>query len=142
MTISWKKRTTRRARKTGDSALSRFGCFLALLAVLLLSVSAGTAQTSKPKKGEAEPRSLSGIVTLPDDKPAVRAVVLLENTKTKAIISCYSQQDGSYFFHELNPDVDYKVSARLEDAISPTRTLGAFNPSKDVVINLKVENKK
>lgn len=130
------------ATKTGGSAMSRFGFFLALLAVLLLSAPAGTAQTSKPKKGEAQPRSLTGIVTLADDKPAARAVVLLENTKTKAIISCYSQQDGSYFFHELSPDVDFKVSARLEDAVSPTRTLGAFNPRKDVVINLKLEQKK
>jgi hypothetical protein len=109
--------------------------------MLLLAVSVGAAQSPKPKKGEAQPRSLSGIVTMPDDKPAARAVVLLENTKTKAIISCDSQQDGSYFFHELSPDVDFKVGARLEDAVSPTRTLGAFNPRKDVIINLKLEKK-
>ncbi|HMD70936.1 MAG TPA: carboxypeptidase-like regulatory domain-containing protein [Bryobacteraceae bacterium] len=142
MTVSWKTRTRRTATKTGGSATSRFRCFLALLAVLLLSAAAGSAQDSKPKKGEAQPRSLSGIVSLPDDKPAARAVVLLENTKTKAIVSCYSQTDGSYFFHDLSPDVDYKVGARLEDAVSPTRTLGAFNPRKDVVINLKLEKKK
>jgi len=130
------------ATKTGGSAISRFGCFPALVAVLLLSAGVGSTQSSKPKKGEAEPRSLSGIVSLPDGKPAARAVVLLENTKTKAIISCYSQENGSYFFHELSPDVDYKVSARLEDAVSPTRTLGAFNPRKDVAIDLKLENKK
>jgi hypothetical protein len=122
--------------------MSRFAFPLALMAVLLPIAAVGSAQTAKPKKGEAQPRSLTGIVTFADDKPAARAVVLLENTKTKAIISCYSQPDGSYFFHELSPDVDYKVSARLEDAISSTRTLGAFNPRKDVVINLKLEAKK
>jgi hypothetical protein len=109
--------------------------------LLLLNASVGAAQASKPKKGEAQPRSLTGIVSLPDGKPAARAVVLIENTKTKAIISCYSQPDGAYFFRELSPDVEYKVSARLEDAISPARTLGAFNPRKDVVINLKLEKK-
>jgi Carboxypeptidase regulatory-like domain len=121
--------------------MSRSGCCLALLALLLLSASVGAAQGAKPKKGESQPRSLTGIVSLSDGKPASRAVVLLENTKTKAIISCYTQQDGSYFFHELSPDVDYKVSARLEDAVSNSRTLGAFDARKEAVINLKIEKK-
>jgi hypothetical protein len=121
--------------------MSRFGCLLALLAVLLLSASVGAAQAPKPKKGDAQSRSLTGIVSLPDGKPVARAVVLLENTKTKAIVSCYSQPDGAYFFRELSPDVDYKVNARLDDAVSPTRTLGAFDARKDAVINLKIEKK-
>jgi hypothetical protein len=122
--------------------MSRFGRLLALVAVALVCASIGAAQDPKPKKGEPQPRTLMGVVTMPDDKPAARAVVLLENTKTKNIISFYSQPDGSYFFHELSPDVDYKVSARLEDAVSPTRTLSAFNTRKDIVINLKLEKKK
>jgi hypothetical protein len=115
--------------------------FVALVAVGLLCAALGAAQDSKAKKGEPQPRTLTGVVTMPDDKPAARAVVLLENTKTKNIISFYSQQDGSYFFHELSPDVDYKVSARLDDAVSPTKTLSAFNTRKDIVINLKLEKK-
>jgi hypothetical protein len=122
--------------------MSRFGRLLALLAVALVCASMAAAQDPKPKKGEPQPRTLMGVVTMPDDKPAARAVVLLENTKTKNIISFYAQPDGSYFFHELSPDVDYKVSARLEDAVSPTRTLSAFNTRKDIVINLKLEKKK
>jgi len=141
MTISWK--TTRRKIPTriGGSAISGRRRLLALLAVLLAAVSMGAAQDSKPKKGEAQPRSLSGTVSLPDGKPAARAVVLLENTKTKSIVSFYSQDNGSYFFRELSPDVDYRVSARLEDAISPTHTVSAFNSRKDIVINLKLEKK-
>ncbi len=141
MTISWKKRTRRRATRTGDSAMSRTRCFLALAAVLLLSASVGVAQAPKPKKGDAQNRTLMGVVSLPDGKPAARAVVLLENTKTKTIVTCYTQPDGSYVFRELNPDVDYKVNARLDDAISPSRNLGAFDARKEAVINLKLEKK-
>jgi hypothetical protein len=108
----------------------------------VVCASLGGAQSAKPKKGEAQPRTLTGVISLPDGKPAVRAVVLLENTKTKSIISFYSQPDGSYFFHELSPDVDYRVSARLEDQTSPTRTLSAFDSRKEAVINLKIEQKK
>jgi len=142
MKTSWKTTRRRNPTKTGDNTTPGFRRLPALLAVALLCASMGAAQDSKPKKGEAQPRTLTGVVSLPDDKPAARAVVLLENTKTKNIISFYSQPDGSYFFHELSPDVDYKVSARLDDAVSPTRTLSAFNTRKDIVINLKLEKKK
>jgi Carboxypeptidase regulatory-like domain len=135
------KTRRRNPTKTGDSAMSRSGRFLALLAVLLLGASMGAAQDSKPKKGESQPRSLTGVVTLPNDKPASRAVVLLENTKTKSIVSFYTQPDGTYFFRELSPDVDYKVTARLGDSASSTRTLSAFDSRKDAVINLKLEPK-
>jgi hypothetical protein len=132
----------KRPKTTAGSEWPPVTRFLALLAVLVLFACTSAAQNPKPKKGEAQPRSLTGMVTTPDDKPAVRAVVLLENTKTKAIISFYSQQDGTYFFHELSPDVDYKISAKLDDAVSPTRTLSSFDGRKDAVINLKLEKKK
>jgi hypothetical protein len=109
---------------------------------LLLDVSVAAAQNSKPKKGEAQSRTLSGVVTLPDDKPASGAVVQLENTKTKAIVSFYSQADGSYFFHELSPDVDYTVSAKLDDMVTSTRPLSSFDSRKAAVINLKLQKKK
>src|SRR5580704_8126843 len=99
-------KTRRKNLKTTSGSVRRdFVRYLILLVVVFLSASVGAAQSPKPKKGEAQPRSLTGVITTPDDKPAVRAVVLLENTKTKSIISFYSQQDGSYFFHELSPDV-------------------------------------
>lgn len=141
MKVSWKMTRKMRATRTGVSAMSWTRCFGALLAVLLLSCLVAAAQTPKPKKGEPRTRTLMGIVSLPDGKPATRAVVLLENTKTKAIISCYTQPDGSYVFRELNPDVDYRVNARLEDAVSPSRNLGAFDARTEAVINLKLEKK-
>lgn len=135
------KRKRRNPTKTGSNPFSACGRVLALLAVLLLGASIGAPQT-KPKKGEPQTRSLTGVVTLPDGKPAVRAVVELENGKTKSIVSFYSQQDGSYFFHELSPDVDYTISARLDDMVSSTRPLSSFDSRKDAVINLKLAKKK
>ena len=142
MKATWKKRK-RRLRTIAGSQAPRFGRFVTLLAAALLCASLAVAQTSKPKKGESTPRTLTGVVTSSDDKPVVHAVVLLENTKTKTIVSFYSQQDGSYYFHELSPDVDYKVFAKLnENTQSPTRTLSSFDSRKEAVINLKLETKK
>ena len=114
---------------------------LTLLALALLCLGPAGAQ-EKPKKGQPQMRTLTGIVTSVDGKPVARATVLLENTKTKQIVSFYSQPDGSYFFHELNPDVDYKVSARLEEDVSATHTLSSFDSKRETVINLKLEKKK
>jgi hypothetical protein len=131
----------RRSPRTTGGNQPGFGRFLTLLAAALLCASFALAQ-DKPKKGESAPRTLKGVVTMSDDKPAVHAVVQLENTKTKSIVSFYSQQDGSYYFHELSPDVDYKVFAKLDAATSPTRTLSSFDSRKEAVINLKLDSKK
>ncbi len=118
-----------------------FSHAVAFLAVALLCAGVAVSQ-DKPKKGQPQTRSLTGMVTSADGKPVPRASVLLENTKTKQIVSFYSQQDGTYFFHELSHDVDYKVSARLDDDISATHTLSSFDTKRESVINLKLDRKK
>ncbi|HUA57711.1 MAG TPA: carboxypeptidase-like regulatory domain-containing protein [Verrucomicrobiae bacterium] len=111
------------------------------MTLALLCLGPAGAQ-DKPKKGQPQMRTLTGIVISADGKPVPRATVLLENTKTKQIVSFYSQPDGSYFFHELSPDVDYKVSARLEDDVSSPHTLSSFDSKRETVINLKLDKKK
>jgi len=140
MRSSW--RTRRRSPRTtaGRRPSAFFRLAAALLLVFLCAVPSGAQE--KPKRGQPQTRTLSGVVTNVDGKPVSRAAVLLENTKTKSIVSFYSQPDGSYFFHELSPDVDYKVTARLEDQTSPTHTLSSFDSRRDAVINLKLEKKK
>jgi len=131
----------RNLKTTAGNRIPVFARLIALAAVFALFASLGMAQ-SKPKKGEPQTRTLKGVVTTADGSPAAKAVVLLENSKTKMIISFNSQDDGSYYFHELSPDVDYKVSARLNDNISATRTLSSFDSRREAVINLKLDKKK
>jgi len=136
----WRTRR-KNPRTTGGSRSSAFVRLAPLIAVALLCAGLAGAQ-DKPKKGQPQTRTLSGVVTSTDGKPVARAAVLLENTKTKSIVSFYSQPDGSYFFHELSPDVDYKVTARLDDQTSSTRTLSSFDSRRQAVINLQLEKKK
>jgi hypothetical protein len=140
MRPSWRTRK-RKLRTTAGKRPSGLAWALALVTVALLCVGPAGAQ-EKPKKGQPQTRTLTGVVTSPDGKPVARASVLLENTKTKQIVSFYSQQDGTYFFHELSPDVDYKVTARLENDSSATHTLSSFDSRREAVINLKLEMKK
>src|SRR5580693_1342010 len=108
------------------------------VAILLIGVSSGIAQ----KKKESSTRSVAGLVTTADDKPAVGAVVQLKDTKTKQVRSFYTQDKGDYYFHELSTDIDYELTATYQGASSATRTLSVFDSRKEALINLKVNPKK
>lgn len=114
--------------------------FLFFAVVLMLAV--GPARAQNQKKGSDQTRSVQGVVTGPDEKPVVGAVVQLKNTKTLQIRSFLSQQDGTYYFHGLSPDIDYELTARTDDAASGTKTLSSFDSRKEAVINLKLNPKK
>lgn len=108
------------------------------LAILLIAVPAGLAQKNK----EPSTRSVNGVVTGPDEKPVVGAVVQLKDTKTKNVRSFYTQDKGEYYFHELSPDVDYELTASFKGASSRTKTLSVFDSRKQPVINLQLNPKK
>jgi hypothetical protein len=110
------------------------------LAISLIAVPAGLAQKDKNKEGSA--RSVSGVVTSPDDQPVVGAVVQLKDTKTKNVRSFYTQAKGDYYFHELSSDVDYELTATFQGVSSKTKTLSVFDTRKDAVVNLKLNPKK
>lgn len=114
---------------------------LALAAVLLLALRPAGAQ--QQKKGSDQTRSVQGVVTGPDDKAVAGAIVQLKNTKTLQIRSFRSQQDGTYYFHGLSPDIDYELTARSDEgASSGTKTLSSFDSRKEAVINLKLNAKR
>ena len=113
--------------------------YLVLLAVLLFCAATAFAQ----KKGKQDQtRNVQGTVTTADGSVVNGARVYLENTKTLQVRSFYTQKDGSYYFHELNTDVDYKLRAEFDGSTSSTRTLSSFDSRKDAVMNLKLNAKK
>lgn len=111
-----------------------------MAAALLLLASASWAQ--KKKKGEETTRSVAGVVTSAADSGVVGAVVQLKNTKTLQIRSFITKENGSYYFHELSPDVDYELKADYQGESSPTKTLSSFDSRKNATINLKLNPKK
>jgi len=112
--------------------------WIILLAALLFCTAASFAQ----KKGKDQTRNVQGTVSAADDSVVNGARVYLENTKTLQVRTFYTQKDGNYYFHELSPDVDYKLRAEFEGATSSTKTLSSFDSRKDAVMNLKLNPKK
>jgi hypothetical protein len=109
------------------------GAGVALL--LLLAAFGGLAADNKT-------RTVQGSVTAADDSLVSGAVVYLKNTKSLQIRSFFTQKDGSYYFHDLSPDIDYELKAEYNGASSGAHTLSSFDTRKLATINLKLNPKK
>jgi len=89
----------------------------------------------------SELRSLTGHVFSGETQPVPKAVVYLKNTKTLAVKTYITEQDGSYRFPALAPNVDYEVYAEFQGAHSDTKTLSAFDSRKQANITLRIHSK-
>src|ERR1022692_2127757 len=61
------------------------------------------------KKTRVTSRLLTGTVFDKSDKPVPNAVVYLKNTKTLAVRTFIAEDNGTFRFPELSPNVDYEV---------------------------------
>jgi hypothetical protein len=123
-----------------NSPISR-GRLLQAIAVAVLLIAIPSAFSQKKKDDQANSRSVEGVVTSAEDAPLPGAVVQLKNTKTLQIRSFVTQEDGHYYFHGLNTDIDYELKADYQGASSATHTLSSFDSRKSAVLNLKIKKK-
>lgn len=112
---------------------------LAGVAVLLLSATL-CAQLFGGKKDDASaPRNLTGDVFDKEDHVVPNAIVYLKNTRSLAVVTFITGQDGSYRFNNLSPDIDYEVRAEAAGRKSQAKTLSSFDSRKQAHINLKLD---
>lgn len=108
-------------------------------AVLLLSACV-CAQLFGGKKDDASaPRNLNGTIFDKADHVVPNAVVYLKNTRSLAVVTFITEQDGSYRFNNLSPNIDYEIRAESNGRKSPVKTLSSFDTRKQAHINLKLE---
>jgi len=109
-----------------------------VLALLLL---APTLQAQKKKDDAAAARTVQGNVTAADGAAVSGAVVQLKNLKTLQIRSFITQENGTYYFNGLSPDIDYELKADYKGASSRAKTLSSFDDRKQAIINLELTKK-
>jgi hypothetical protein len=115
----------------------------AILATLFLTCFASVVLSfDKKDKEEDKLRMVQGVVTDMQDNPLVGAVVQLKNSKTLQVRSFITQENGTYQFHGLDPNVDYLLKADYQGASSPWKTLSSFDSRKQATMNLKVPTNK
>jgi hypothetical protein len=113
---------------------------LLLLAVGAVAQSGGTPPAER-SKNQSQLRALAGQVLGHEDAPLTDAVVYLKNTKTLAVRTYITKNDGQYQFHALAPNVDYEIYAQVKDKKSDTKTLSAFDSRPRSNINLHIDTK-
>jgi hypothetical protein len=117
---------------------TRLFCMSVSLALLLL---AGLA-AAQDAKHEAQLRTVRGVVMDKSESPIASSVVFLKNTRSNAVRSYISDDQGNYRFSGLDPNADSEIHAEKDGASSSTRTISSFDTKKELVLNLKIEKKK
>jgi hypothetical protein len=113
-----------------------------LAAVVLLTCVSGAPAFPFQQGGsnaEANTRSVKGVVTTSDGKPAAGAVVLLKDTKTLQVRSFVTKEDGTYRFSGLSTNNDYQIRAQLNGVSSNVKTLTSFDNRKEATVDLKLK---
>jgi hypothetical protein len=87
-------------------------------------------------------RQVEGTVKDQQDNPIEGAVVKVKNTKSLALRSFITKNNGKYRFSSLRKDVEYELMAEHQGKSSDKKSLSVFDDRKLVIINLKIEDKK
>ena len=116
-----------------------YGPLLRLGVSLLLLSGLALAQGSKK---ETQLRTVRGVVADKSEKPIQNAVVFLKNLRTNIVLSHFTDDQGSYRFAGLDPNVDYELHAEFEDQKSAARTVSPLDSRKEINLNLKIDRKK
>jgi hypothetical protein len=112
---------------------------LGITLVWFLAVGLGVSQS---QKNETQLRTVRGTVIDKSDTPITSSVVFLKNSRTNAVRSYITDEQGNYRFSGLDPNADYDLHAEKDGAKSQARTVSSFDGRKDIVLNLKLDKKK
>jgi len=112
---------------------------ISLVVVVLLLAGLAGAQSAKK---ESQLRTVRGTVSDKAEKPVANSVVFLKNLRTNLVLSHFTDEQGSYRFTGLDPNVDYEIHAEAGDQKSAARTITSLDSRKEINLNLKLDRKK
>ncbi len=95
--------------------------------------------TGFKKKKKVDPtRSIKGQVT-DEHEEGIRGIVQLKHTRTLEVKSFHTNDNGDYYFHGLDLNVDYELKALAEGRQSRTRTVSSFDSRNELIYNFKLK---
>ena len=95
--------------------------------------------TGFKKKKKVDPtRSVKGQVT-DEYEEGIRGIVQLKHARTLEVKSFHTNDNGDYYFHGLDPNVDYELKALAEGRQSKTRTVSSFDSRRELIYNFKLK---
>ena len=93
--------------------MTRRKWFNSLPAIVALIALGDQAFAQKKKKKVERTRTVKGLVTTEAEDPIRGAVVQIKNTRTLQVKSFFTTPEGSYYFHGLDPNVDYEMAGEI-----------------------------
>jgi hypothetical protein len=116
--------------------------FLAALALILFVSPLGAAGPPQNPNRDAQLKTVRGLVLDKSDNGVSTAVVVLKNVRSNQVRSYIADQQGNYRFSGLDPNADYELYAEKDGANSQVRNISSFDARTDIVLNLKIAEKK
>jgi hypothetical protein len=115
------------------------GCFLAIAAG---SLSVGPVAVHAQQQRGPVRRTVEGKVHDKNDAALQGAVVYLKDTRTLAIKTFISDDDGVFHFGQLSPSTDYEIYAEFGGKRSKSKHISSFDNKNDFNFTLKVDDVK
>lgn len=91
------------------------------------------------KKKEDPTRSVTGQV-MNEREEGIRAIVQLKDTRSEELKSFHTNDTGEFFFHGLDLNIDYELTALAEGHQSKTRTVSSFDSRTELIYNFKLKS--
>ena len=92
-------------------------------------------------KKEIQLRTVRGVVSDKSEKAIQNGVVFLKNLRTNTVLSHFTDDQGSYRFTGLDPNVEYEIHAEFNGQKSAARTVSPLDSRKEITLNLKIDRK-
>jgi hypothetical protein len=121
-------------------SLRSFACkvFLATCIVTVFVAAVPVVAVFAQDRGPAQ-RVVQGKVTDAEGAPIKGAVVYLKDSRSLAVKSYFSDDQGGYRFGQLSPNTDYEIWAENNGKKSAVKTISSFDSKSQFTINLKIE---
>jgi hypothetical protein len=126
-------------KRTSDSLRSFVCKVLFAYCFMTASFMAVPGATVVAQDRGAAQRVVQGKVVDADNAPIKGAVVYLKDSRSLAVKSYFSDDQGGYRFGQLSPNTDYEIWAESNGKKSAVKTISSFDSKSQFNITLKIE---
>jgi hypothetical protein len=136
-----KKMNSTLSARAARAARIAFASLSLVLTAGTLAIGPGLLAVHAQERGPVR-RTIEGKVHDKNDAPLKGAVVYLKDSRTLAVKSFISDDDGVFHFGQLSQNTDYELYAEFQGKRSKSKNISSFDNKNDFNFTLKIETDK